>query len=142
MIKITPHVDYEFALQLARSNMAAYYQQHGIVWEEPYFAKFWQESENFGIYQEGQCVGFARLRNEQEVCHLADLQVSTAFQGKGLGAYALGYVLQLAKIRRKARMRLVVFADNPAQSLYQRFGFQVVERAGSLWKMECALAEQ
>jgi len=122
--------------------MAAYYQQYGIVWEEPYFAKFWQESENFGIYQESQCVGFVRLRNEQSVCHLADLHVSPAFQGKGFGTYALSYALQLAKVRRKALMRLVVFADNPSQSLYQRYGFHLVERAGSLWKMECALAEQ
>jgi ribosomal protein S18 acetylase RimI-like enzyme len=60
-------------------------------------------------------------------------------QGAGIGAAALQYMMQLAKVRRKPFMRLAVFVDNPARRFYERHGFAVVEQEGALWKMVCAL---
>jgi ribosomal protein S18 acetylase RimI-like enzyme len=140
MIKITPKVDYDFALQLSRSNMAEYYAKHGFVWDDTYFARFWEAAENFGVYQDDQCVGFVRMRLDEDAMHLSDLQVMPEYQGTGIGAAALQYMMQLAKVRRKPFMRLGVFADNPARRFYERHGFQVVEQEGALCKMVCALS--
>jgi ribosomal protein S18 acetylase RimI-like enzyme len=139
MIKVTPQVDYEFALQLSRSNMAAYYTRHGFVWDDAYFARFWDAAENFGVYQDGQCVGLVRMRLEADAMHLSDLQVMPEHQGAGIGAAALQYMMQLAKVRRKPFMRLAVFVDNPARRFYERHGFAVVEQEGALCKMACTL---
>ena len=140
MIKITPKVDYDFALQLSRSNMVTYYATHGIVWEDAYFARFWEASENFGLYQDGQCIGVVRIRVEEDALHLADLHIVPELQGTGLGGEALRYMMQLAKVRRKPLMRLAVFGDNPARRFYERHGFEVVEQEGVLWKMACVLS--
>ncbi len=139
MIKITPKVDYAFALQLSRSNMAAYYEQHGFVWEDAYFERFWAASENFGLYQDDRCVGVVRLRVEDDACHLADLQILPECQGAGIGSHALQYMLQLAQVRRKTTMRLRVFEDKAAIRLYERYDFQVIACDGGLCTMERSL---
>ena len=119
MIKITPNIDYAFALALSRSNMAEYYARHGMVWDDPCYARFWAASET--------------------VCHLADLQVIPDVQGQGVGSYALDYMRQLAKIRGKQSMRLLVFIDNPVREFYQRCGFRILEQQGVFYYMECEL---
>ena len=139
MIKITPKVDYAFALQLSRSNMAEYYAKHGIVWDDTYFARFWEASENFGLYQDDQCIGVVRIRLEDDAIHLADLHVVPECQGTGIGGEALQYMMQLAKVRRKPLMRLTVFGDNPARRFYERHGLKVVEEEGALCKMACVV---
>ncbi len=140
MIKVTPQVDYAFALKLSRSNMAAYYDKHGFVWDDAYFARFWEASENFGLYQDERCIGVVRIRVEEDALHLADLHIVPELQGMGLGGEALRYMMQLAKVRRKPLMRLAVFGDNPARHFYERHGFEVVEQEGVLWKMACVLS--
>ena len=139
MIKITPNIDYAFALALSRSNMAEYYARHGMVWDDPCYARFWAASENFGLYQEQRCVGLVRLNASETICHLADLQVIPDVQGQGVGSYALDYMRQLAKIRGKQSMRLLVFIDNPVREFYQRCGFRILEQQGVFYYMECEL---
>ena len=139
MIKITPNIDYAFALALSRSNMADYYARHEMVWDDPCYARFWAASENFGLYQEQRCVGLVRLNTSDKICHLADLQVIPDVQGQGVGSYALDYMRQLAKIRGKQSMRLLVFIDNPVREFYQRCGFRILEQQGVFYYMECEL---
>jgi ribosomal-protein-alanine N-acetyltransferase len=59
----------------------------------------------------------------------ADLQtiaVAPAAQGGGLGAALLEHVVGHARAASCRRMHLEVKAGNPAQRLYEQFGFQVV----------------
>lgn len=59
----------------------------------------------------------------------ADLQtiaVAPTAQGGGLGAALLEHVLDRARAASCRRVHLEVKAGNPAQRLYERFGFQVV----------------
>ncbi|QTR51080.1 GNAT family N-acetyltransferase [Candidatus Thiothrix anitrata] len=139
MIKITPNIDYVFALELSRSNMADYYTRHELVWDDPCYERLWAGSENFGLYHEDRCVGLVRLNATDEICHLADLQVIPGMQGQGVGSYALDYMRKLAKIRGKQQMRLLVFIDNPVREFYQRCGFRILEQEGVFYQMECTL---
>jgi len=139
MIKITPNIDYVFALELSRSNMAAYYARHGLVWDDPCYARLWTDAENFGLYQAQRCVGLVRLKTFEEFCHLSDLQVIPEAQGQGVGSYALDYMCQLAKVRGKQQIRLRVFIDNPVHEFYQRYGFRILEQQGVFYYMERTL---
>jgi ribosomal protein S18 acetylase RimI-like enzyme len=59
----------------------------------------------------------------------ADVQtiaVAPVAQGGGLGALLLGDLLDHARAQRCRRVHLEVKAGNPAQGLYERFGFRVV----------------
>ena len=140
IIKITPNIDYTFALNLTRSNMQPYYDRYAITWEDPCFATNWQQSENFGLYQADTCIGVIRLQQDQATSYLADLQLIPSVQGQGIGSYALGYMQQLAKIRQKHLMSLVAFVDNPAIKLYTRYGFKSVSTTEVLTRMECVLS--
>ncbi|WP_020559305.1 GNAT family N-acetyltransferase [Thiofilum flexile] len=138
-VKITPTVDYDFALALTYSNMHYYYEKHQIGWETPCFLKNWQKSENFGIHHQQQCIGVIRLEEDDRTCYLADLQLLPDLQGQGIGSYVLHYMKQLAQIRKKQLMSLLVFVDNPAMNLYRRHGFEVTEKTEVLARMECPL---
>lgn len=138
-IKITPAIDYEFALNLTRSNMEHYYLKHQITWEDHCFAANWQKSENFGLYQNNQCIGVIRQEEDATTAYLADLQLLPQMQGQGIGSYVLNYLKQLAQIRKKNLMSLIVFLDNPALELYKRNGFEITKSTEILARMECKL---
>lgn len=138
-IKITPLITYDFALELTHSNMQFYYKKHKIEWENACYAQNWQKSENLGIYQQQRCVGVIRLEQDAHTCYLADLQLLPEVQGQGIGSYVLGYIRQLAQVRQKQLMSLVVFLDNPAINLYRRHGFEIMQRNDILARMECNL---
>ena len=139
-IKITPSINYAFALELTRSNMHYYYQKHQIEWEDACFTKNWEKSENLGVHQNNDCIGVIRLETDAQTCYLADLQLVPEVQSQGIGSYVLNYVKQLAKVRQKQLMSLVVFLDNPAVSLYRRNGFEIAQRNDILARMECDLS--
>lgn len=140
-IKLTPVIDYEFALELTRSNMNFYYQKHNIQWEDHCFATNWQKSENFGVYLKNQCIGVLRQEHDLQATYLADLQIKSDLQGQGIGNFILNYVKQLAQIRKKNLVSLVVFLDNPALFLYQRHGFSITQKNEVLARMECPLTQ-
>ena len=79
------------------------------------------------------------LEMDTRYVELKNLAVATALQGQGVGSYALDYMRQLAKIRGKQSMRLLVFIDNPVREFYQRCGFRILEQQGVFYYMECEL---
>ncbi len=67
----------------------------------------------------------------EDALYVANLAVSTAVQGQGIGAQMLAHARALAESDHKRALELDVSARNPrAQALYERTGFVVVaERA-------------
>jgi GNAT superfamily N-acetyltransferase len=120
------NVDLEFAHDLARDNMASYGVTHGRVWDTATFITSWPQTENFLLLEDGVRVGILRLSQDKKALFVRDLQVLPVHQGRGTGTFAMDFVQRLATDRRLAPVRLRMFADNPARSLYERLGFREV----------------
>ncbi len=54
---------------------------------------------------------------------IEDLQIRADRQRQGIGAWVLGRAERLAVERNVPELEVRVFHDNPAGSLYRRFGF-------------------
>jgi ribosomal protein S18 acetylase RimI-like enzyme len=59
--------------------------------------------------------------------YVAELDVDPAFRGRGIGGMLLDYGEAEARAAGVPRMSLVTDITNPAQHLYERHGFRIVE---------------
>lgn len=118
--------DRRFAHDLTRDNMAQFYATHGKTWDTSIFDSSWSQTENFSLLKGGVRIGVLRLTQEAEALYVRDLQVLPSHQNRGAGTFAMQFVQTLAAERGIARVRLRVFVDNSAQSLYRRLGFREI----------------
>jgi ribosomal protein S18 acetylase RimI-like enzyme len=125
-----------FAHDLARDNMAQFYAIHGRAWDTSIFVASWPRTENFLLLEGDVRVGTLRLSREADALCVRDVQVLSAHQGRGAGTYALAFADNLATERGITKVRLSVFSDNRAQSLYRRLGFGKVACQGGLLVFE------
>ena len=65
---------------------------------------------------------------------LVDIALLPEYRGRGIGGALIKELLGEAE-RTGKTVQLHVLKSNRAQNLYRRFGFEVVEDAGSHWKM-------
>lgn len=121
-----------FARDLTRDNMAQFYEAHGRAWDPSIFEASWPSTENFWVLEDGVRVGILRLSREAQTLCVRDVQVLPDHQGRGAGTFAMTFVGNLAAERGVVQIRLSVFYDNRAQSLYRRLGFLEVGREGGL----------
>jgi ribosomal protein S18 acetylase RimI-like enzyme len=129
----TDEVDRARCESLQRRNMDRYRQVRAEAWDPARFAASWARFENFMIERDGEVVGCLRLLEVHDVLEIRDLQVEPGAQRRGIGRWAIGAALAIARRRGIGQLRLRVFADNPARALYARLGFEVdVESAGVL----------
>jgi ribosomal-protein-alanine N-acetyltransferase len=100
--------------------------------EESWSARaFWSElgqpdTRHFLVAVDGDdVVGYGGLCAYPDEGFIQTIGVAPKAQGRGLGGLLLQALLDEAARRRKTRVSLEVRADNePAQRLYQRFGFR------------------
>ncbi|MCX7564207.1 GNAT family N-acetyltransferase [Xanthomonadaceae bacterium XH05] len=118
--------DRDFCESLSRSNMEDYLVSRGIPWDSTRFLASWTELDNLMILAEGQVVGLLRLLPEQDALGLRDLQILPAYQGRGIGTWAVEQVQALAVERGYQGVQLRVYRENPALALYARLGFSAV----------------
>lgn len=97
------------------------------AWSAPMFWSELAEHETrwyVVAQQDGRTVGYAGLAAYGAEAYVQTIAVTSAYQGKGLGARLLGLLLDEATARGARVVALEVRADNPvAQHLYERFGF-------------------
>lgn len=81
----------------------------------------------FGVYREGEQVGFARVVSDLATfAWLCDLFVLDAHRGRGLGRQLVQAVVEHPKLRN---LRLILLATRDAQDLYERYGgFRTLEK--------------
>ncbi len=78
-------------------------------------------SLNFGVYGEGEQVGYARvLTDHTTVAHLSDVFILEAHRGRGLGRWLVEVVLS----RPGLAWRLTT---KDAHELYRRYGFEEIK---------------
>ena len=75
----------------------------------------------FGIYQDEQQVGFARLITDQATfAYLADVFVDENLRGRGLGKMLMQHIMALDFM---PNLRNTLLGTRDAHSLYAQFGF-------------------
>jgi GNAT superfamily N-acetyltransferase len=77
---------------------------------------------------EGRLIGFLRgLSDYCYRCFVADLAVSTEFQGQGIGREIIRFTRELAP-----GARIFLFSAEDAEGFYQKLGFHLHERCYQL----------
>ncbi len=121
--------DLAFCEHLNRTNMVGYLAARGIAWDPERFRASWAEFENLLIVAGGAPIGLLRLLPEGGALGLRDLQVAPAHQRRGVGGWAVRQAQAITLQRGHPRLRLRVYAENPARMLYARMGFVVEAEA-------------
>lgn len=78
--------------------------------------------------------GFYMTRQVVDEEELLLIAVAPAARGAGLGGKMLAHLEEQARQRGSALLHLEMRADNPAQSLYTKFGFEPVGRRKKYYK--------
>ena len=136
MITFKPCLNLEQAAQTTFNNMQPYYQHYGVDWQQSKILEQTLSLENLDILDDGQVVGVVRLAFDNETCFLRDLQVIKSAQNKGVGAQTIEKVKQLALSSNVNCVSLKVFKVSPAQHLYQRQGFCIINEDERFFYMQ------
>jgi ribosomal protein S18 acetylase RimI-like enzyme len=75
--------------------------------------------------------GAVELSRVPQSYYIAHIDVLPEYRGRGIGAQLLGYAESQARARGFREMSLVTWIGNPAQRLYERHGFRVVDERRS-----------
>lgn len=79
-------------------------------------------SLNFGVYLDGQQIGYARLVTDYiQFAYLMDVFIGEKHRGKGYSKQLMKYMLELEVLSAVKVWRL---ATSDAQGLYAQFGFR------------------
>ena len=104
------------------------YWSPGITRER--VARAIEHSLCWGMYRDGQQIGFARVTTDQvHFAYLADVFIVPQAQGQGLGKRLVETILADERLQGIRRFML---ATNTAASLYQRYGFEAVTEPNNL----------
>lgn len=118
--------DYAFSETLSRSNMQVYISARNMVWDPQRFADSWTQFENYIICRQSADIGLLRLLEVDGFLEIRDLQLLPKYFGQGTGTWAIAQTVGLASERSISALRLRVYEENPAKSLYIRLGFEPV----------------
>lgn len=116
--------------------MRQYYQLYGIEWSDDGFLQKWKTLENYIIHKSESEVGFISLNSSSSSLYIMDIHISEKHLGRGIGTLVISRATSIAANRDLASIRLKVFKDNPAKSLYERLGYIVVGTEDNLLRME------
>ncbi|PAW48987.1 GNAT family N-acetyltransferase [Pseudomonas moraviensis] len=117
--------DRVFARELTCQNMLRYYIGHDLLWQDQAFEVAWDGRDNWLIILGQIPVGFFSLSRDRRALYIRELQIVEAFRGQGAGSWAIDQVIAIARSEGLPALRLTVFKNNPAQSLYKRKGLNV-----------------
>jgi ribosomal protein S18 acetylase RimI-like enzyme len=94
-------------------------------WQAGHFREHFDVSVRQVIEYRGQAIGFLDVIEEEGRTLLASIRITPAFQRRGIGTSLIRDVLSGAASRR-VPVVLRVLRINPARSLYERLGFEIV----------------
>ena len=81
-------------------------------------------SLNFGVYQDGQMIGLARVVTDYAVfAYLCDVVVLEVYQGQGVGKALMQAICDHPELQAIRRFML---ATKDAHGLYKQFGFEAL----------------
>ncbi|WPP49869.1 GNAT family N-acetyltransferase [Catalinimonas niigatensis] len=93
-----------------------------------------ENSLNFGIYYQGQQVGYARLLTDYMfMAYLLDVFVAEEYRGKGFALHLMQSILKDERLRNIKIWRL---GTDDAHGLYERVGFKAIEQPEKLMEIK------
>jgi ribosomal protein S18 acetylase RimI-like enzyme len=80
--------------------------------------------------------GFFCVRDAGNYLYIHTIQLVSSYRNKGYGTFLLQQIEEIARAKNLLRIRLSVFKEIPAQRLYRRLGYQVLEEDEYFIRME------
>ncbi|PTT31931.1 N-acetyltransferase [Pseudomonas sp. HMWF021] len=117
--------DRVFARELTCQNMLRYYIDHDLLWQDEAFDVAWDGRDNWLLLLDDVSVGYFSLSRDRRALYIRELQIAEAFRRQGAGSWTIDQVIAIARTEGLPALRLTVFKNNPAQSLYKRKGLNV-----------------
>ncbi|WP_438767732.1 GNAT family N-acetyltransferase [Kushneria sp. TE3] len=124
--------DLRFAQQLVEETMSPYWQKRRMVFSRQLFKDQWVRLETAIILRNEQRAGLIAWDVVDNIHYLRELHLTAPWRGQGIGAGVLANWIARQESLGARKMRLKVFAENPARRLYERMGFQPMSNAGDI----------
>ncbi|WP_445618992.1 GNAT family N-acetyltransferase [Kushneria sp. Sum13] len=124
--------DLRFAQQLVEETMSPYWQKRRMVFSRQLFREQWVRLETAIIMRNEQRAGLIAWDVEEGIHHLRELHLTAPWRGRGIGGEVLIRWIERQEALGATRMRLKVFAENPARRLYERMGFQPMTNSSDI----------
>ena len=131
-LRAATEADYCFCYDLTKQNVYELFCRHFGGWVPAVFRQDFCAEETTIIQVKKHPVGYFCLKEDDEERYLSNIQLEPTWQGRGLGSAVLKTILSTSEPKP---VRLMTFTDNPAMKLYERLGFEAVERDGETVSM-------
>ena len=135
------HADYRWLYELKSASMRTYidavYGWDEAV-QEKYFKRTFHPEQITIVTVNGADAGMFVLDRDETGYFLKRIEVHPSFQGRGVGTAVIQEIIDKASFERE-NVRLMVFKINPAQGLYKRLGFKIVDETETHYEMKISL---
>lgn len=105
-----------------------------------HYKEHFPNTEYSVLTHDGESVGRLLLDSSDHFLHIIDIALLPEYRNKSIGSYWLGKLTDAAKEQKRA-IRIHVERFNPALSLYQRIGFNILEEGEVYHLMEFPASE-
>lgn len=131
--------DGQFIRELTKENCYDYLN-NTIGWNENRHGQEPKFPERYlMLFHKNDRIGFLSWRSQPDCLYLHTLQLIQQYRGQGIGTQLIGFVEDIARNKAKNKIQLRAIYGNPAQSLYRRNGFKIIEDQGWCFLMEKVL---
>jgi len=128
----------EFCYQVSDITMGHYAAQIPD-WDEDSFIKYrneiWRKKKPMIIVHDNQPIGTIFVFENENRIEIGQFYILPEYQNKGIGSYLLEDILDNSD-NAGSIVELEVLKVNPAVSLYQRYGFEIVDSNEHMYQME------
>lgn len=116
--------DYEESVEVIKQNMASYYEDLNLVWDDEKKLDRYKECSLWGISVSNDVVGFFMVYETTDTFYLAELHIDSSFRNNGYGTEALRKIRMKAAESGYSEIRVGAFKGSLALNLYENFGFK------------------
>lgn len=140
LIKVIPADEShrEFSYQVKKAAMGEYITR---IWgwdekvQEDLHDVDWRQKRPQIILYDDRPIGTIRIINNKDCLDIEQFYILPKYQNKGIGSHLLKHILDDAD-KTGLSAKLAVLHINPAISLYQRHGFEIIDSNEFLYFME------
>lgn len=120
--------DFEWLYSLRSQTMSDYINGSGDKFtRESQIERIMKEFDSISIVRlDNQDIGMFKVKREKDSWEIIQIQLLPEYQGLGIGTKLIQKCLKDARIKG-IPVYLSVLKVNPARSLYERLGFEIVE---------------
>lgn len=117
--------DATFACNLVETTMNPYWARRQMRFSRAMFMQQWFKFDARVLDSDEVPAGIIAWNIDDNWAHLRELHLIQGMRGQGRGREVLEAWLALCRSKGARKVRLKVFAENPARNLYERVGFKV-----------------